>query len=137
MKVNKAIIVQKIQVNASPIEVYDAFINPKIHSEFTGSKASGNMLEGSKFTAWNGYIYGTHLELKRGKKIIQEWVTSEWPINFPPSRLELTFNEIDNKTEITMIHSDIPSSQEADLRQGWIEFYWNPLKEFFLKEKKK
>lgn len=77
MKTKKVIIVQKIQVNASPIEVYDAFVNPKIHSEFTGSTASGDMHEGSKFTAWNGYIYGKHLELKRGKKIIQEWITSE------------------------------------------------------------
>ena len=32
-----------------------------------------------------------------------------------------------------MVHSDIPANQEADLRQGWIDFYWKPLKDYFEK----
>ena len=43
MTIKKSQIVQKILVNATPIEIYNAFIDPKIHSEFTGSKASGKM----------------------------------------------------------------------------------------------
>jgi activator of HSP90 ATPase len=77
---------------------------------------------------------GKNLELEIGKKIVQEWITTEWPENFPPSKLELTFKKVDNKTKLTMIHSDIPIDQEEDLKQGWIDYYWKPLKKYFEKK---
>jgi len=131
MSIKKSTIIQKVIVKASPKEVYEALIDPNKHSEFTGSKATGNPTIGTKFTAWDGYIYGKNLELVEGKKIVQNWVTTDWPQDFPPSRLELSFKELEDKTEITMVHSDVPITQEADLRQGWIDFYWEPLKEYF------
>jgi len=131
MSIKKSTIIQKVIVKASPKEVYEALIDPNKHSEFTGSKATGNPTIGTKFTAWDGYIYGKNLELVEGKKIVQNWVTTDWPQDFPPSRLELSFKELEDKTEITMVHSDVPITQEADLRQGWIDFYWEPLKECF------
>jgi activator of HSP90 ATPase len=53
-------------------------MDPKKHSEFTGSKATGKPRVGSKFTAWDGYITGKNLKLVRGKKIVQEWKTTDW-----------------------------------------------------------
>ena len=131
MSIKKSTIIQKVIVKASPKEVYEALIDPNKHSEFTGSKATGNPTIGTKFTAWDGYIHGKNLELVEGKKIVQNWVTTDWSQDFPPSRLELSFKELEDKTEITMVHSDVPITQEADLRQGWIDFYWEPLKEYF------
>ena len=131
MRIKKSVITQKVVVSALPIEVYQAFIDPKKHSEFTGSKATGKSNVGSKFTAWDGYIQGKILELKKGKRLVQEWVTSEWPKNASPSILELTFKRVDGKTEITIIHSNVPIDLEPDLKQGWIDFYWKPLKKYF------
>ena len=106
------------------------------HSEFTGSKATGKAQVGEEFTAWDGYISGKNLELEKGKRIVQEWVTSEWPEGYPPSRLEFTFKEVDGKTELTMVHSDIPAEQKEELNRGWIDFYWEPLKKYFEMRKK-
>ena len=131
MAIKKSTIIQKVIIKASPKEVYEALIDPNKHSEFTGSKATGNPTIGTKFTAWDGYIHCKNLELVERKKIVQNWVTTDWPQDFPPSRLELSFKELEDKTEITMVHSDVPITQEADLRQGWIDFYWEPLKEYF------
>jgi activator of HSP90 ATPase len=88
---------------------------------------------GGKFTAWDGYIQGKNLELEKGKRIVQEWVTTDWPKNFPPSRLELNFMDLGGKTEITMVHLDVPAVQEDELKQGWKDFYWEPLKDYFRK----
>ena len=129
----KSTIIQKVIIEASPNEVYEAFMDPKKHSEFTGSKATGTSIVGSKFTAWDGYIQAKNLELEKGKRILQEWVTSEWPQGFPPSKLELIFTDLDGKTEIRMVHSNVPASQESDLKQGWEDFYWIPLKAYFRK----
>lgn len=106
-------------------------MDPKKHTEFTGSKAKGDSTIGGSFTAWDGYIEAKNLELEKGKRILQMWITSEWPQNFPPSKLELTFSDYNGKTEIKMIHSNVPASQESDLRKGWEDFYWKPLKTYF------
>lgn len=124
---------QKVIVPAVPDEVYDAFIDAKKHSAFTGSKATCDPRVGGGFTAWDGYISGKNLELEKGKRIVQEWVTTEWPKDYPPSRLELTFKKVKEGTEISMTHSSVPVEQADDIAQGWIDFYWEPLKEYLKK----
>lgn len=128
---------QKIAVSASPEEVYEAFVDPEKHSEFTGSKATGKAEVGGEFTAWDGYISGKYLELEKSKKIVQEWVTTDWPEGYPPSRFELTFKATPKGTEITMVHSNIPEEQKEELAEGWNDFYWTPLKEYLGKNSKK
>lgn len=124
---------QEVIVPATPVEVYEAFMDAKKHSAFTGSRATCDPRVGGEFTAWDGYISGKNLELEKGKRIVQEWVTTDWPQNYPPSRLELNFKAIKEGTEISMIHSEVPAEQAEDTEQGWIDFYWEPLKEYFNK----
>ncbi|HXX87528.1 MAG TPA: SRPBCC domain-containing protein [Candidatus Acidoferrum sp.] len=124
---------QKVLIPASPDEVYDAFMDAKKHSAFTSSKATSDPRVGGEFTAWDGYITGKNLELEKGKKIVQEWSNTDFPDNFPPSKLELTFKKTAKGTQISMIHSNVPSEQADELLEGWTEFYWKPLKEFFEK----
>lgn len=137
VKLKTATITQKVVISASPEEVYDAFIDPKKHAAFTGAEATCDPRVGGEFTAWDGYIKGKNLELEKGKRIVQEWSTSEWPEDYPPSRLELTFAKVDSGTELTMVHSDVPASQADEYRQGWIDNYWDLLKEYFQKKKKR
>jgi len=108
----------------------------KKHSTFTGSKATCDPKIGGEFTAWDGYILGKNLELEPGKKIVQEWRTTEWPSNHPPSILELNFKKNKEGTEITLIQKGIPQDQAEDIKEGWIEFYWEPLKKYFKKKEK-
>jgi activator of HSP90 ATPase len=131
MSMKATTIKQKTLIPATPDEVYDAFMEAKKHSAFTGSKATSDPKVGGEFTAWDGYISGRNLELVKGKKIVQEWSTTDWPDKFPPSRLELTFKEAKGGTEISMIHSKVPAEQADDLVEGWNEFYWKPIKEYF------
>ncbi len=128
---------QKVVVHAKPSEVYEAFVDAKRHSAFTGSRATGKGRVGSKFTAWDGYISGKFLELIEGKKIVQEWMTTDWSKGYPPSRFELVFKEVKEGTEISMIHSDVPTEMIEELKEGWNEFYWKPLKEYFKSPKSK
>jgi len=133
MSMKATTIKQKTLIPATPDEVYDAFMEAKKHSAFTGSKATSDPKVGGEFTAWDGYILGSNLELVKGKKIVQEWSTTDWPDKFPPSRLELTFKGAKGGTEISMIHSNVPAEQADDLAEGWNEFYWKPMKEYFTK----
>jgi activator of HSP90 ATPase len=116
---------------AKALDVYDALLDAGKHAEFTGSKATCEPKVGGKFTAWDGYISGKNLELEKGKRIVQEWKTTEWPRNYPPSVVEFSFRAKGSGTELTMVHSKVPAEQADSYEQGWIDFYWKPLKEYF------
>ena len=133
MKIEVTTLKQKVIIPASPEEVYEAFADPKKHSAFTGSKATGKAKIEAKFTAWDGYIFGKFLQYEPGKYLIQEWQTTDWPKDYPPSKFELTFKKVPQGTEVTMIHSNIPSIQKEELAKGWEEFYWQPLKKYYQK----
>ena len=130
-------ITQKIIIpKVSPKEVYQAYVDPKKHSEFTNSEATGKPVVGGKFTAWDGYISGKFLELEEGKRVVQEWMSTDFPEGASPSRLELTFREVPKGTEIVMVHSSVPKDQEDETAEGWTEFYWEPMKQYFKKKPK-
>ena len=122
-------------IPAKPAEVYNAFMKAKMHAAFTGSKATCNPKVGGKFTAWDGYITGQNLELKRGKLIIQLWKTTEWPKGYSPSILKLSFKQKKGGTQVTMVQSNVPASQARNYRQGWVDAYWDPLRRYFQKRK--
>ena len=136
LDVDTTTITQKVFFSGvKPIQIYDAYINSKKHSDFTGAKASCDNTPGGNFSAWDGYITGKILELDRARRILQEWKTTEWPESYPPSILELSFKAINEGTELSMVHSSVPAHQADSYRQGWIDYYWNPLKEYFTRKK--
>ena len=127
-------IIQKVIIpKVSPKQIYEAYIDPKKHSTFTGSKATGKPVVGGKFTAWDGYIFGKYIELDGEKRLVQDWTTTDWQEGYPVSKLELTFSKVPQGTEIIMMHSNVPKSQADEIKQGWKEFYWDPLRRYFNK----
>lgn len=134
---NTKTIRQKVTIPASPSEVFDAFIDAKKHSAFTGAKATCDPKVDGKISAWDGYISGKNLKLVRGKRIVQEWLTTDWIEGYPPSILDLSFRGKGKGTELTMVHSDVPASLASSFADGWKEHYWAHLKEYFQKKKTK
>ena len=132
-KLKTTTIRQKRTIPAKPVQVYDALINAKKHTAFTGAKATCTPKAGGKVTAYDGYISGRIVKLEPARKIVQEWQTAEWPEGYPPSTLEFTFKVKGGGTEVTMVHSNVPALQAASYRKGWIDYYWKPLAAYFNK----
>jgi uncharacterized protein YndB with AHSA1/START domain len=126
-----ATIVQEELFDAAPMDVYEAIVDPSKHAAFTNSVATGEPVEGGTFTAWDGYIEGRHERLVPGARIVQVWRTSDFPDEHPASRLELELRpEPEGKTRLRMTHSGVPRSQAKGYEQGWVDHYWNPLREY-------
>ena len=123
------VIKQKIILNTTPHQLYEAILNPRIHSQFTGSKATNTGKLGGKFTAYDGYAFGKNIKLEKDKKIVQSWSTTD----FPDTITEITFqfNRIGNKTELTFTQTGVPDKFFNEISKGWKDFYWKPLKEMF------
>jgi uncharacterized protein YndB with AHSA1/START domain len=128
-------IVQNVIIPADPDEVYDAFMDPEKHSDFTQTQTTGSQEVGGEVSASDGYITAKNIELKKGKKIVQEWTTSEWPEGYGPSILEIDLKKVDGGTELIMTHSNVPDEQADDYAEGWMDFYWNPLVKYFQQAK--
>ena len=122
---------QRVTIPAPPAKVYEALVNAKKHAAFTAAEATGVARVGARFTAWDGYISGKHLLLDKGRRIVQEWTTTQWPRGASASRLDIRLAPSGNGTALTMIHSGVPASRAASLRDGWKEYYWTPLKAWF------
>jgi uncharacterized protein YndB with AHSA1/START domain len=130
-----ATITQKVTIPAKPKEVYLAYVDAKKAAEFTGQAATGAPKVGGKMSHGDGYIKGKYLELLEGEKIVQEWSTTEWPSGYPPSILQLTFKPKGKGTELTMVQSKVPASQSKMYSEGWMTYYWEPLRKYFKTKK--
>jgi activator of HSP90 ATPase len=114
-----------------PAEIYAALLSGPKHTRMTGGKATGSTKVGGRFTAWDGYITGRNVELEEGRRIAQEWHTTQWPEGAPPSLLEWTFEAKKGGTKVTMKHSKVPSSQADSYEKGWQDYYFIPMKQYF------
>jgi len=121
----------KRQFSASVNTIYNAWLDGEEHSKMTGGEASGEAKEGAEFTAWDGYISGSNLELVPNQKIVQSWRTSEFNEGDEDSRLEIKLEPSGEGCELTLIHSEIPEDQSSDYEQGWDDHYFSPMKEYF------
>ncbi len=115
----------------SPEALYQAWMDSDGHAAFTGSPAEIDARPGGQFTAWDGYISGSTLELHPFHKIIQAWRTTDFPPSSPDSHLEVLFEPAAGGTRLTLIHTNIPDGQAEDYRQGWEDFYFTPMADYY------
>ena len=118
-------------LNASAETIYTAWLSTQGHTLMTGSPAKVDGRIKGEFTAWDGYIWGTFLELEANKGILQAWRTGEFPDDAEDSKVEVLLEEKEGKTKVSLIHSNIPAGQADSYKQGWEDFYFKPMREYF------
>ncbi|MBI4818601.1 MAG: SRPBCC domain-containing protein [Deltaproteobacteria bacterium] len=117
-----------VTVAASPREVFESWIDGDKHSAMTGAPATSEPKVGGRFTAWDGYIEGTHTELTPGKRIVQSWRSSDFPDDAPDSQVEIDLGAAPKGTRVTLKHTNIPAGQAKSYESGWSEFYFEPMR---------
>ena len=111
--------------------IYESWLNEFEHSNMTGGTAEIEPFVGGKFMAWDGFIRGSTIELVPNEKIALSWRTVHFPENAPDSYVELTLESIGDNTLLTLTHTNIPAGQLEDCETGWIEYYFDPMLEYF------
>ncbi|HTA20573.1 MAG TPA: SRPBCC domain-containing protein [Polyangia bacterium] len=123
-------------IPARPERIYAAWLSSDEHTAFTGDKAVVEPFVGGKHSTFDGYANGHTVELQPGKRIVQTWRAEDFPLGSPDSRVEVTLEETVGGTMVTIFHSEIPSGQGSSCRDGWLKFYLEPLKSYFVAEAK-
>jgi uncharacterized protein YndB with AHSA1/START domain len=119
-------------IPATPEEIFAAWMSSEEHSEMTGGAAEINPVVGGKFTAWDGYIWGTTLELESPRRIAQSWRTSQFADGEPDSKIEVILSpDSPGSTLLTIRHSEVPDDHRGYEDGGWLENYFEPMQEYF------
>jgi activator of HSP90 ATPase len=117
-------------IPAAQAAIYDAWLDSEGHSKMTGGGANVSNKVGESFDAWDGYIKGVNLELESPKRILQRWRTAEFDENDEDSLLEILLESEGEATRVAIRHSNLPE-HGMQYRQGWIDAYFVPMKEYF------
>ena len=122
---------QKVTFKAGAHGVYELLMDAKKHSELAGDEAKISRKVGGKFNV-GGYIEGVNLELVPDEKIVQSWRYDDWPAD-QFSKATFSFKEEGGKTKMTFTQTGVPAQFYEDIKQGWIDYYWTPMKEMLEK----
>jgi uncharacterized protein YndB with AHSA1/START domain len=117
-------------ISTVPEKIYQAWLDSEQHTNMTGSPAEVSNQVNGEFSAWDGYISGVNLELDPPLRILQTWRTTEFEDTDPDSLLEITFEPDEMGTRVTIRHTQLPE-HGMQYQQGWIEAYFNPMKNYF------
>ncbi len=71
------------------------------------------------------------LHIKPNKMIVQTWRGSDWEKSEMDSILILTFSDADDdRTQLEMVHANVPEKYAEELKKGWQEHYWKKWKSY-------
>lgn len=118
---------QKISFKATAHEVYEALMDSKKHSAFTGGVAKISRKIGGSFSVYDGYATGKNIELIEDKKIVQSWCAADWNDD-EISEVQFIIDSSKNGSVMLFQQNNVPIKHFSSIKQGWIDFYWKPLK---------
>ncbi|MFP4024251.1 MAG: SRPBCC domain-containing protein [Thiohalospira sp.] len=118
-------------IPATPEEVFIALTNPFTIELWSGYKAIMDDKEGTEFSLWEGDITGKNLEIIKDQKIVQEWYFGE-----QEEKSVVTIKIFENKkgVQVELVHTNIPDEIYDNIAEGWNEYYFGALQEFFEEE---
>ncbi len=127
---NNKSIKQRISFKASAHDVYEALMDSKQHSKFTGGTAKIGRKVGGKFSVFDGYAVGKNLELIPDKKIVQTWRAADWQEG-ELSQVSFEILPLKSGCNLKFTHRNLPERHYSAIKQGWNDFYWLPMKKMF------
>jgi activator of HSP90 ATPase len=121
------------ELPTSPDQVYLALTVPTTLFLWTGAEAIMSTEPGSEFSLWEGDICGKNVEFEENKKIVQNWyfegITDDSIVT-----IKLHQGKKAGSTSVELVHTNIPDDDYADFAEGWDQYYFGALADFFEEE---
>lgn len=118
-------IIKKYIIHSDSKTVWRVLTEPKLIEKWTGSRCVMLEEEGSKFSLWNGDIWGKNIKVVKEKQLVQEWFAGEWK---EPSLVKFELEDNGKDTILMLEHSNIPDEEVQSIDSGWDLYYLEPIK---------
>jgi activator of HSP90 ATPase len=120
---------QEVDFKATPQRIYEALLDGKQFSAFSGAPATINREAGGAFSLFAGHIIGRNIELAANQRIIQAWRVVTWDEGiYSIARFELKAQGAG--THLIFDHTGFPEGKKEHLAEGWKENYWGKLEKY-------
>jgi activator of HSP90 ATPase len=121
---------QEIDFTASPQRLYQALLDSKKFTAFSGRPATIDGKAGGTFSLFGGHITGRNIELIPNERIVQAWRASDWPEGvYSIATFELQTNG-GAVTHLVFDQTGFPEGLHDHLADGWEANYWSLLKKY-------
>lgn len=121
---------EELEFKVNPHRVYEALLDSKQFSAFSGVPAEIHREAGGAFSLFDGQIMGRNVELVPDRRIVQAWRSAGWPEGiYSIARFELAAQGLG--TRLVFDHTGFPPASRASLSSGWQAHYFGPLKKYF------
>jgi activator of HSP90 ATPase len=115
-------------INATPEEVFSAITNPFTIELWSGYPAIMEAKEGTEFSIFDGDISGRNIKITENLQLVQEWYFGERP---EQSIVTIDLKPHQMGTKVILEHTNIPDEELENFNEGWNEYYWGAIREFF------
>ena len=122
----RPIIKQTITLPASADQLFDMYLDPVVHSAFTGHEVQIGREDGAPFQAFGGQLSGYILTTVKHQLIVQSWRSVNFNDDDPDSTLLLSFGTAGNEGQIDLVQLNVPSHEIDAVSEGWQKHYWEP-----------
>ena len=118
---------------ASPDKLFDMYLDPAEHAEFTGLPVTIEPHAGGAFSAFDGMLSGKilHIEpktLHRSNLAVGKLAAyGAWT-----QVLTLSFWPAQDGARIELVHVNVPEEDFAGVSQGWEKYYWTPWHDYLI-----
>ena len=118
---------------ASAGELFDMYLDARCHAEITGSPVTIASQPASPFSAFDGMLSGSVLQVVHKRLIVQSWRSKNWPATALDSTLVLSFWPQGDGARIELVHVNVPEEDFASVSEGWNKYYWAPWRAYLAK----
>jgi activator of HSP90 ATPase len=119
----------EIEFSAPPARLYQAILDQKQFTAFSGLPATIDPNPGGTFSMFGGQIEGRNIELIPNLRIVQAWRPAHWPKGIY-SLVHFEFKPRAAETTLIFDHTGFPAGDYDSLDSGWQHHCWEPLKKY-------
>ena len=117
---------QSVTLPAPPERLYDMYVDPLLHAEFTGAPVRIGSAPGAEFRAFGDMLSGRMLHTAPKRMIVQTWRAFHWKPEDLDSILILTFWPDPAGGRIDLMHVNVADHDVEGVAEGWKKYYWDP-----------
>jgi len=108
---------QEIDLKAGPQRIYEALLDAKKFSAFSGAPAEIDRVAGGAFSMFGGIIVGRNIELLPNQMIVQAWRPKYWATGVY-SVVKFELKGQGSQTKVILDHTGFPEGLFASLDSG-------------------
>jgi activator of HSP90 ATPase len=120
----------EVECKAAPQKVYDALLEAKQFSAWSGLPAEIDPREGGRFSLFQAQIVGRIVELVPDKRIVQAWRPAHWDQGIY-SIVKFELKPHGTGSTLLLDHTGFPEAESASLDSGWQSHYIAGLTKYF------